>query len=114
MDKSAIKKEYKQAKQPMGVYRIRVSGHDSVFIGYAVDLTARFNRHKAELKFGNHRNRDLQKLWNSLGEAAFEFDRLDLLEHRENTPEYADEELRTLTDMWVQKLEPEGVSVVRL
>ena len=114
MDKSAIKKAYKQAKQPMGVYRIRVSGQDTVFVGYAMDITARFNRHKAELKFGNHRNKDFQKLWNSLGEAAFEFDMLDLLDQKENTREQIDEELRTLMDMWIQKLEQEGCFVVRL
>jgi len=114
MDKSAIKKAYKQTKQPMGVYRIRNSQNDKAYIGFATDLPARFNRHKAELKFGNHRNRELQEIWNSIGESAFEFEILDVLDHEENTPASPDEELHILAEMWIQQLEKAGYSIVRL
>jgi hypothetical protein len=114
MDKQAIKKAYKQAKQPMGVYRIRNSQNDKVFIGFASDLPARFNRHKAELKFGSHRNRELQEIWNSLGESAFEFEILDLLDHEENTQTNPAEELQILAEMWIQKLKKAGDSIVCL
>lgn len=114
MDKPAIKKAYKQTKQPMGVYRIRNSQNDKVYIGFATDLEARFNRQKSELKFGSHRNRELQKIWNSFGESAFEFEILDVLDHEENTQSSADEELHILTEMWIQKLKKTGNSVVCL
>lgn len=114
MDKSAIKKAYKQAVQPMGVYRIRAAQNDKVYIGFAADLPARFNRHKAELKFGSHRNRELQEIWNSFGESAFKFEILDVLDHEENTQASPDEELHILADMWVQKLKKAGESVVCL
>ena len=114
MDKSEMKRAYKQAKRPMGVYRIRNLHNDKVFIGFATDLPARFNRHKAELKFGNHRNRELQEIWNSFGESAFEFEILDVLDHEKNTQASPDEELHVLADMWIQKLKKVGDSVVYL
>ena len=114
MDKSAIKKAYKQARQPMGVYRIKAAQTDKVYIGFATDLPARFNRHKAELKFGSHRNRQLQELWDSFGESAFEFEILDVLDREENTPASPVEELQILAEMWIQKLKKAGASIVCL
>jgi group I intron endonuclease len=114
MDKSEIKRAYKQSKRPMGVYRIRNSENDKVYVGFATDLEARFNRHKIELKFGNHRNKELQKLWNSFGESAFEFEILDVLDQEEGTQASPDEELHLLTEMWIQKLKEAGVAIVRL
>jgi group I intron endonuclease len=114
MDKGAIKKAYKEAKQTMGVYRIRNLQDDKVYIGFAADLEARLNRHRAELKFGSHRNKELQELWNSFGESAFEFEILDILDREENTQTSADEELRVLADMWIQKLRKAGAYVVCL
>jgi hypothetical protein len=114
MDKSAIKKAYKQAIQPMGVYRIKASQTDKVFIGFAADLTARFNRHRAELKFGSHRNRELQEIWDSYGESAIEFEILDVLDHEENTHASPVEELQLLAEMWIQKLKKAGASIVCL
>jgi group I intron endonuclease len=114
MDKSQIKREYKQSKRPMGVYRIKNSCNNKIFIGYARDLPARFNRHKAELKFGSHRNRELQEIWNSCGESAFEFEILDVLDHEEDTQVSPDEELHTLAEMWIQKLKKAGDSIVSI
>jgi len=114
MDKSAIKKAYKQVNQPMGVYRIRNSKNDKVYIGFATDLPARFNRNNAELKFGSHRNRDLQEIWNSFGESAFDFEILDVLDHEENTQTNPDEELPILVEIWIQKLKKTGDSIVCL
>ena len=114
MNKSAIKKAYKQAKQPMGVYRIGNTRNDKVFIGFATNLQARFNRHHAELSFGSHENRELQEIWNSYGESAIEFEILDELKTEENTSTDNREELRLLAEMWVQKLEKAGDSVILL
>ena len=98
----------------MGVYRIRNSQNDTEFIGFATDLEARFNRHKAELKFGNHRNKELQKIWDSSGESALAFEILDVLDQEKGTQANPEEELPVLTDMWVQKLAKTGVTVVKI
>ena len=87
MDRSEAKKEYKQAKRPMGVYRIRNTQNGKSYVGYSIDLHARINRQKAELKFGSHRNSQLLGEWKSFGESSFEFEVLDELELDENSKE---------------------------
>jgi hypothetical protein len=104
MDKSALKKAYKEARRPMGVYSITTSEMDAQYIGVSKNLPAILNRHKAEFKFGNHRNQDLQKIWNSYGESAFKFEILDELEIDENSDLNPDEELDLLAEMWVERL----------
>ena len=77
-------------------------------------MQARINRHKAELKFGSHRNTELLGEWKSFGESSFEFEVLDELAHAEDSAANPAEELRILTEMWIGKLEKAGSSVVRL
>ena len=98
----------------MGVYLIKSTQRDIAYIGFSIDLTARINRHKAELKFGTHQNRALQASWNLAGEAAFAFEVLDLLEHQEDPQTNPAEELPVLLEMWIPKLEKEGYSIVTL
>jgi hypothetical protein len=114
LDKSIVKKEYKQTKRLMGVYGIRSTRNDIVYVGSGTDLPAKINRHKAELKFGSHRNKELQEAWNSLGESAFEFEVLDVLDHKEDRQDSPAEELRVLVEMWIRKLEKAGHSIVSL
>ncbi len=98
----------------MGVYRIRNTRNDKSYVGFSTDLPARINRHKAELKFGSHRNVELLGEWNSLGESSFEFDVLDELGHEEASRANPVEELRILAEMWIRKLENAGCFVVSL
>ena len=114
MDKSTAKKDYKQAKRLMGVYRIRNTRNDTSYVGFSTDLPARISRHKAELKFGSHRNLELLGEWKSLGESSFEFEVLDELGHQEDSQTNPVEELRILAEMWIRKLENVGCSVVSL
>jgi group I intron endonuclease len=114
MDRSEAKKNYKQTKRPMGVYRIRNTQNGKSYIGFSTDLQARLRRHKAELKFGSHRNAELLGEWKSLGESCFEFEVLDELEHEENSKANPAEELGVLTEIWIRKLEKEGSVVISL
>jgi len=114
MDRSEAKKEYKQAKRPMGVYRIRNMQNNKSYIGYSIDLQARINRQKAELKFGSHRNSELLGEWKSFGESSFEFEVLDELELDENLKADPVKELRILSEMWFRKLEKAGNTVLNL
>ncbi|MEJ2690439.1 MAG: GIY-YIG nuclease family protein, partial [Deltaproteobacteria bacterium] len=74
---------YKEAKRSMGIYRIKIILKDKIYIGIDTDLPAKINRHKAELKFGSHRNKELQQAWNKFGEPAFDFEVLDVLDPKE-------------------------------
>ena len=103
-----------EAKRPMGVYRIRNNRNHKSYVGFDRDLSARIHRHKAELKFGSHRNRELQEEWNWFGEASFQFEVLDKLDHKETSQKSPIEELQVLAEIWIQKLEKAGDSVVNL
>ena len=98
----------------MGVYSIRNSQDDKIYIDYSTNVQARINRHKAELKFGSHQNRKLQETWNSLGESAIQFEVLDVLDLEEGTQANPAEELQILTEMWIEKLAKAGDSTERL
>ena len=114
MNRSQAKKDYKQIKRPMGVYRVRNTQNGKSYVGFSTDLQARMNRQKSELKFGSHRNKELLDEWKSFGEAAFEFEVLDELEHDENSSANPLEELRLLSEMWISKIEKAGGFVVRI
>ena len=114
MDRSEAKKAYKEAKRPMGVYRIENAKNGTSYVGYSVDLQAGINRQKAELKFGSHRNSALLGEWQRFGATAFTFEVLDELELDENTEADPVEELRVLRGMWVRKLERAGSTVINL
>ena len=114
MDKAAAKRAYKEAKRPMGVYRILNTANGKSYVGFSTNVQARINRHKAELGFGSERTEELQAEWGVLGEAAFQFEMLDELEHDADSAANPVDELRLLADMWIAKLEQAGEPVVRL
>jgi len=114
MNRSEAKKDYKQSKRPMGVYRVRNMQNGKSYVGFSTDLQARMNRQKSELKFGSHRNKELLGEWKSFGESSFEFEVLDELEHDENSKADPVEELRLLSEMWIRKIEKDGGFVFRL
>ena len=111
MDKIKAKREYKQAKRPMGVYRIRNTQSGKSYIGFSIDLQAGMNRQKAELKFGSHRNSELLEDWKSFGESCFQFEVLDVLEQDDKAQADPMEELRILSEMWMRKIEEAGEPV---
>jgi group I intron endonuclease len=53
-----------------GIYRINGPA-GKTYIGSSENLRARWNKHKALLRKGDHHNASLQRLWDAFGEAAF-------------------------------------------
>ena len=107
--KKELKEEYKQLKIPMGVFQIKNIKNNKVLIDYSIDMESKWNRHKMELKFGNHRNRNFQKDWNEYGEENFVFDVLsELIKSGEENINY-NKELKTLQDMVIEELNVENI-----
>ncbi|CAN5423920.1 hypothetical protein BH10ACI2_BH10ACI2_14590 [soil metagenome] len=106
MDKAAAKLEYKLSLRPMGVFQIRNTTNDRVFVDSSLNVPGKINRHKFALNAGQHASKVLQKDWNELGETAFEFETLeDVLPRTEANYDYA-ADIKTLEDLWLEKLEP--------
>ena len=108
-DRKALKREYKETRRPMGIYRVRNTVHDRALVGSTTDLPAMLNRQRAQLRFGGHPNQALQKDWNELGSEAFAFEVLDELKPPPDQPDYdPTADLRALERLWLERLMPYG------
>ena len=56
-----------------GIYRIRNTVNDMVYIGQSKNLDKRIREHRQDLRRGDHANEHLQNAWNLYGEQSFEF-----------------------------------------
>jgi hypothetical protein len=108
MNKKDIIREYKMSHRPMGVFQIRNTVNEKVFIDSSNNIAGKINRHKFALNAGSHANKPLQTDWNALGESAFAFETIEPLEPREDPSYDYRSDLETLEDLWLEKLEPYG------
>ena len=106
MNKKDLKREYKETARPMGVFQIRNLTNEKVFVGSSTNLNGIFNRHRFQLKAGNHPAKDLQTDWNEAGEVNFAFEVLEELLPRETLN--VKKELEFLEDLWLDNLQPYG------
>jgi hypothetical protein len=106
--KKELKEAYKQLKIPMGVFQVKNIRNQKGLIDHSVDMASKWNRHKMELKFGNHRNREFQKDWNEYGEESFVFSVLSELKKSEDKPTNYTKELKTLQEMVIEELNIEN------
>ena len=60
-----------------GIYCIKNKINGKCYIGKSVDISKRWDRHKAELRNGHHNNKHLQMAWDRYGEESFSFDVLE-------------------------------------
>ncbi len=108
MDKKALIREYKETRRPMGVYCVRNNVNGKLLVGKSTDLPAILNRQRAQLRTCSHPNPTLQKELVEYGADAFEVEVLDTLEVRDQADYDPSADLRTLEQMWLDKLSPYG------
>ena len=106
--KKELKDEYKQMEFPMGVFQIKCTVNEKFLIDNSVDMESKWNRHKMELKFGNHKNKDLQNDWSKYGEDKFIFEVLSELKKSEEENVNYNTELKTLQDMIIEEMKIEN------
>uniref|UniRef100_A0A6H1ZD43 GIY-YIG domain-containing protein n=1 Tax=viral metagenome TaxID=1070528 RepID=A0A6H1ZD43_9ZZZZ len=70
-------REPKRRRQS-GIYQIRCKPTGKVYVGSAVNLSARKSQHFSDLSLRKHRNSRLQNAWNKYGKEAFNFSVLEL------------------------------------
>ncbi|PKK91059.1 MAG: hypothetical protein CVV64_04635 [Candidatus Wallbacteria bacterium HGW-Wallbacteria-1] len=80
IDKKKARQEYKMSAREAGIYGIRNIRNGRVFVSTSLDLEKVFNGQLFQLKLGSHKNSDLQKDFNLLGEEAFSFEILEKIE----------------------------------
>jgi hypothetical protein len=92
----------------MGVFRVLNTVNGKSFVGVSADLPAMLNRQRAQLRFGGHPVRELQKDWKELGPEAFTFEILDTLKPGEEPDYDPTSDLRVLEELWLERLSPYG------
>lgn len=97
--KRALKEEYKQMKPVTGVYQVMNKKSGMVLIEGAANITAKWNRHRTELRFGSHRNKKLQADWNLEGEENFLFSVVSELKISEENNLDLNKEVKLLLEM---------------
>ena len=90
----------------MGVFQIRNTSMDKVFIDSSTNIPGKINRHRFALNAGLHAAKELQKDWNEFGDRSFEFETLEPVEPRDDPNYNYAADLEVLEDLWLEKLEP--------
>ncbi len=103
-----IKQDYKNRPPDAGVFQIRNLQNGKIFVRGHLNLHAAKNRFPFELKMGIMRNSQLQADYNALGPEHFSFEVLDRLEPQDDPNYDYKDDLQTLEDIWLDKLQPYG------
>jgi len=109
LDKKQISKDYKQQKQPAGIYCIYNKADNKMYIGTSKNLPAVIRRFEFTLQMESFPYQDLIDDFKKLGNENFEVKILDELELKNETEKEIDTELTSLEELWVEKLKSEGV-----
>ena len=66
-----------------GVYKIRNTVNNKIYVGSSINIESRFKSHIAELNKNSHNNRYLQRAWNKYGADSFEFSIIELVDDKD-------------------------------
>jgi group I intron endonuclease len=108
IDKKEVKRQYKQNPPDMGIYQIRNMVNGKILIGCSNNLNGKLNSHRFQLSNGFHINAELQKEYKQYGEENFVFEIIDKLEPKDDPAYSYDDDLCTLEELWLEKLQPYG------
>ena len=103
LDRKAALRAYKDRKVRSGIYAIRHLASGRAWPGSANDLDATHNGQWLTLNAGRHLDKELQEAWTRLGEDAFEYVILEVLEDLAS-PLVLKETLKASKAAWLQKL----------
>ncbi|NOU68598.1 GIY-YIG nuclease family protein [Paenibacillus sp. LMG 31461] len=110
--KKELATNYKQTFRAMGVYQIRNTQNDKIFVNGSMDLDGMKNRLEFCKQMNTNTFNELQKDWATFGGQVFVFEVLDRIEPRDEIMlDAADlksyrSEVDALLELWLEKLEP--------
>ena len=77
-----------ELKDKVGIYQIRNTVNNKIYIGSAVNLKKRFNTHLNKLKTNIHENSKLQRAFDKYGEQNFIFEIIEFVEDKNKLLEH--------------------------
>jgi len=103
--KEELKRQYKETKIEAGVYQIKNTKNQKIFIESTPNLKT-INGKRFTLEMGTFQNKQLQIEWKEFGDQAFVFEVLEILEKPEEGYFDAKDALKKLKEKWLNKLQP--------
>ncbi len=103
-----LKLDYKNRPPEGGVFQIKNLQNGKIFVSSSMNLRGAFNSAAFQLKMRGHRNKALQDDYNQFGPEQFSYDVLEELEPQEDPSYNYAEDLQTLEELWLEKLQPYG------
>ncbi|WP_088042845.1 GIY-YIG nuclease family protein [Bacillus sp. EAC] len=105
--KKELKLQYMETKKQAGVYQIKNTINQKVFIGSTMNFKT-LNGKKFELEMGTSTNKVLQDEWNEFGKEAFIIEELETLKIDSEKLVNEKAELKKLEEKWLNQLQPFG------
>ena len=103
-----LKNAFRRSVLPMGVFQIRNTNNDKIFVVTGRNLRGLLNRHRFQLQLGGHSNKQLQEDWQRFGENKFAFEIVqEVLPPSEPHFDHK-RELEEMEDLWLAELQPFG------
>ena len=99
-----LKRQYLETKSRAGVYAIRNQITGRALVAGSTNVQGTLNRHRFELRYGQHRNVRLAQDWVEHGETSFLFEVLDMVKPSEDSAFNAAQELELLVNLWRQEI----------
>ena len=110
--RAELKRHYKEAPPPAGVWAVRNLASGKLLLGTSLNVPGMLNRLRFELAQRMNRHPALQEDWERLGPDAFRFETLDTLpapaDGTRPDPATQLEELQVLEALWLERLRPWG------
>jgi hypothetical protein len=103
-NKKALKRQYLDTKTRAGVYAIRNQITGRALVAGSTNVHGILNRHRFQLRYGQHPNVRLAQDWAEHGEANFLFEVLDMAKPSEDPAFNAAQELELLVSLWRQEI----------
>jgi len=101
-----LREEYKQKKYKIGVFQIKNTINNKIFVGSSQDLEAIWHAQKLQLDFGIHSNSELQKDWKEFGPENFKYEIIEEIKQTDDKPHDYTKEIKVLEEMMVDELQP--------
>ena len=103
--KQELKQQYKETKIEAGVYQIRNTKNQKIFVESTSNLKT-INGKRFTLDMGTFQNKLLQNEWKEFGDEAFVFEVLEILKAPEEGYFDPKDALKKLKKKWLDKLQP--------
>jgi hypothetical protein len=106
--KKQLKEDYKLMKFKAGVFGIRNTVNNKLYLGSSVNMDAMWNRSRVQLDFGSHPNAELQDDWKSIGKDKFAFEIISEIKQKDDGIQDVAKEVKDLELLYLDELKPFG------